>query len=325
MSLKTFCVLAVAVAAVGCGSDPEVMGGAGGAAGFGGTAGIGGTGGVGGTAGIGGMAGIGGTGGVGGTAGVGGTGGVGGQTLEEQFPGTDWNALEIIYPTSYSGFDGVHTFKLPMRVKCTNVPLSAWHASPASAVTFDADPDNADGVMVTIVEAVPEIKIGVVNSGLGGQAPIHVTIGTPAEWELGNFRYNNGADWSLNIAMPEAPPPNTKCTVCHTDNSSTGFNIQHTPTQLARASDQALVQIMTTGTKPADVPFRVLPATITFGFETFTNAQLYKEFHLWDGDAEHLKGMVLYLRSLTPKGQGCVMNPMTGMCEDVSSATDGCN
>jgi hypothetical protein len=299
---------------VGCGSDRGVMGGAGGAAGFGG---------VGGAAGV-----VGGAAGVGGVGGVGGAGGAGGAPtgIQAQFPNvTDWGAIEIVYPVNYSGYDGVHTFKVPMHVKCTSgTPLSAWHADPATAVSFDVDPstDVMNGVIVTILEPTAEITIAVVVDNLGGTAPLHVTIGTPAQWELGNTRYNTGKDWMLNLLMPMAPPPDTKCPVCHGANSSTGFDIMHTPTQLSRASDADITQIMTTGTKPDNVPFRVLPPTIMFGATTYTNAELYKMFHLWDPTGDQLVGMILYLRALTPTGQGCVNNPMTGMCENVPIANE---
>jgi hypothetical protein len=310
------------VVTVGCGGETPV--GDGGSGGVGGTAGIagagatGGVGGVGATGGAGGVGATGGGGGVGATGGDSGSGGGGAATLEEQFPEvTDWTALEIIYPASYSGFDGVHTFKVPMRVRCKPLPLSAWHAEPASAVTFDVDPENANGVMVTIVEGVQNVTIGVIDGTSGGTAPLTVTVGTPEQWALGETRYNTGSDWMLNIVAPMAPPPDTKCTVCHSENSSSGFDIQHTPTQASRISDMALTQIMTTGTKPKEVDFRVLPPTITFAGTTYTDAELYMMFHLWEATPDQLTGMILYLRSLTPTGQGCVNNPMTGECTDV--------
>jgi hypothetical protein len=317
--------LALVVAFTGCGGETTPMGagGAGGAAGVAGFGGMGATGGAGGVGATGGAGGVGATGGVGG---VGATGGVGGGdpgSFEDMFPAvTDWAALEIVYPASHSGFDGVHTFKVPMRVRCRTAPLdlSAWHADPATAVTFDVDPNNANGVMVTIVEGVPSITIAVVDGTMAGTAPLTVTVGTPEQWTLGETRYNTGSEWMLNILAPMAPPPDTKCTVCHGDNSSSGFDIQHTPTQAARISDASLVQIMTTGTKPADVPFRVIPEEgIMFAGTTYTPAELYMMFHLWQATEDQLTGMILYLRSLTPAGQGCVTNPQTNTCEDVEA------
>lgn len=330
-------VLAVMAAMVGCGGDS----GGGDNNNGGGTAGtVGGGAGITGVAGTTGAAGIGtGTAGTVGTAGTGtaGTGTDGGvdaavfgnagapavdmTTFQTMFPAvTNWDALELVYPTSYSGYDGVHTFKVPMRVKCnTTLPLTAWHAIPATAVTIDADPDQVGGVMITIVEPVTDITIGAIDGANGGLAPIKVTIGTDAQWKLGEQRYNNGSDWTLDVLNPMAPPPDTKCTVCHSANSSSGFDVAHTPTQCARISDEAMAQIMTTGTKPADVEFRVIPETIMFGTTTLTNVELYQMFHLWNTTEDSLRGMILYLRSLTPAGQGCVTNPITGTCEDVQA------
>jgi hypothetical protein len=354
MSCKKAClgVLALMMGLAGCGGEDTAGGGTAGT--MSGTSGVGG--GVAGTTATAGTVGTAGTTGVGtagataagsGTAGDGaaGTGIAGGvdptagangnvDTLKAKFPlVTDWAALEIVYPTSYSAFDGEHIFKVPFRVQCRpDLPVSAWSADPPSAVTFDAYNDDMGkplGVMVTIVEPVAEVFIAAVDGTMGGTAPLKITIGRPEQWAFGEERYNNGADWAgIDMTNPlntMAPPPDTKCTACHSENSAQGFDIQHTPTQLARASDDAITQIMTTGTKPADVPFRVLPEMITFGTMTLTNADLYKEFHLWEGTPDQLKGMILYLRSLTPTGQGCVMDPISGMCQDVEAdPNEGC-
>lgn len=334
LSKKTaWSALVIAATMAGCGGDAPAddnSGGSGtGASGNGGSGiGASGTGGASGSTNVG-QSGTGGTGGTGGMAGTGGVAGGGtagapeamiDDSLSAQFPEvTDWHALELIYPISHSGYDGVHTFKLPMRARCTPLPLTAWHSEPATAVAFDADPDNANGVMITIVEPVVDIMIAAVDGARGGQAELHVTVGTPEQWTLGETRYTTGSDWKLDILAPTAPPPDTKCTVCHSPNSSSGFDVAHTPTQCARISDEGMTQIMTTGSKPADVPFRVLPPTIDFAGMTYTDVELYKEFHLWDTTDDALKGMILYLRSLTPAGQGCVNNPLTGQCEDVEA------
>jgi hypothetical protein len=118
----------------------------------------------------------------------------------------------------------------------------------------------------------------------------------------------------LNLLAPVAPPPGS---VCHGDNASSGFDIRLTPTQAARISDTVLTEIMLAGTKPKEVDFRVLPATITFAAMTYTDVELYATFHLWQATPDQLMGMVLYLRSLPPDGTGCVHNPLTDTCDDV--------
>lgn len=244
-------------------------------------------------------------------------------TLEARFPNvTDWDALEIVHPLLFSGYDGVHTFKLPLRVRCTSVPLRAWVVEPAGAVTFAADPDNSSGVLATIAQPVASIRVAAINGSIAGVAVVRVTIGTPQQYALGADRFNNGASWMLNILDPTPPPPDTRCSECHSENSSTDFDIAITPTQIARVSDAELRAIFASGTKPSDVPYRVLPETMTFGTTTYTNAQLYEIFHDWNASQDALTGMALYLRSLTPRGAGCVTNPSTGLCEDVESNPD---
>jgi hypothetical protein len=197
-------------------------------------------------------------------------------------------------------------------------------STKSGQVHTDPNTEIMGGVILTILEPVADITIAVVVGDLGGTAPLHITVGTPTQWGLGDQRFNNGADWSLNLLMPMAPPPDMKCSVCHGANSNDGFDAPITPTQLSRASDVMLTAIITSGTKPADVPYRVLPPTIQFGTTTYTNDELYSQFHLWAATADQLTGMILYLRALTPTGQGCVKNPMTGQCENVPIANE-CN
>jgi hypothetical protein len=231
------------------------------------------------------------------------------EIVEMLDPDVDWTALTIVYPTMYSAHDGVHTFQVPAHVDGTTVELSGWTAIPATAVTFDADPETEGGVMITIVEPVEEITIAAAAGPIGGTAPLFVTVATPEDWARGEARYNNGVDYNLpmlNFAdlinpewMPPEPPDNLACNNCHTTGAKY-FEIQHTPTQAARLSNDDLVQILTTGTKPAGVEFRVLP-------EMFQH--LYEGFHTWEASEEEITGLIVYMRSLTPTGQGDILLP----------------
>lgn len=247
-------------------------------------------------------------------AGVGpiaGTGtGTGGAAAPEEMldPAVDWSALTIVYPTMYSAFDGEHTFQLPAYVDGATVELSDWTAIPSRAVTFDPDPESG-GVIITIVEPVEEITIAASSGMIGGTAPLHVTIATPEEWALGEARYNNGVDYDLPMLdfaqlidpnwQPPEPPDNLACNNCHTTGAKY-FEIQHTPTQAARFSDEELIRVFTEGIKPEGVGYSLLPPD----FE-----HLYVKFHTWVSPPEEQKGLVVYLRSLTPEGQGDVRLP----------------
>lgn len=329
-------IVVMSALAVGCGgSDEEPVGNAGasgssGAGGSGGSGGSSGTGsGEGGSSGTNGAAGTGVTGGNGGTGvsgmsgGMAGTGVIPGEpTKEEMFPDVqEWAALDIVYDTTYSAFDGVHPFKVPYHVMDSAVALADWFSIPAGAVSFDEDPDLADdggGVIATIVEYHPEIVIGVQSGMLGGTAPLFVTEATSAEWELGEARYDNGVDFDFpeltpaDFALllldptwsPPPPPENCSCISCH----STGakyFEVQHTPTQAARFSDDELIKILTMGTKPDGIGFRILPDMLG----SMTAEEIYADYHTWETTEDELKGLVVYLRSLAPTGQGDIKLP----------------
>lgn len=257
-------------------------------------------------------------------------------------PKVDWKALKLHYPIVYSAFDGVHKFQVPLQVEQATVELSGWSAIPSDAVQFDSDPDNK-GVMVTVLKYVPEVTIAARTNGstpLGGTAILHITQATPADWNLGEQRYTTGADFQLikeeslppelkgmdvtkltveklleilgpvkfaalvaelpaRIQNAEPPPSNLKCTNCHSLGAKY-FEVQHTPTQLAQVSDEALVKIFTEGMKPPGLPYRVLPADLQ---------SIYPEMHRWMATPEETKGLIVYLRALTPKGQGDILNP----------------
>lgn len=276
-----------------------------------------------GASGAGGASGTGVSGGTGGGGGGGGTVAPNEMTKEQRFPEvTDWAALEVVYTTAYTAFDGEHVFKVPFRVQDTEVPLSAWFSVPDGAVMFDEDTERSSaegpGVIVTVVAYHPEITIGAQSGMLGGTATLKVTQATPAEWEAGEARYDNGIDYDFPQFTPEqflmllldpnfmvpAPAPNTSCISCHSEGAKY-FEIQHTPTQIARFSDEELTTILTMGIKPAGIGFRILPAML--GGQT--NEEIYKEYHRWDGTEAEIKGLLVYLRSLTPTGQGDIKLP----------------
>jgi hypothetical protein len=225
-------------------------------------------------------------------------------------PNTDWDGLEVIFPAMYSAYDGVHDFKVPARVDGVSVELSDWEAIPSSAVTFDPDPEGG-GVMITVVEPVEEITIAVSSGGIGGTAPLRVTIADPADWDVGEARYYNGVDYmipELNFLdlfdpnwVPPEPPDNLACNNCHTTGAKY-FEIQHTPAQIGYISDDDLAVIFTQGMKPPGVSYSLLPPELE---------HLYPGFHTWEADESEIKGLVVYLRSLTPVLQGEITLPDT--------------
>jgi hypothetical protein len=239
------------------------------------------------------------------------------EVLDMLDPNVDWEALTIIFPTMYSAYDGVHTFQVPAHVDGMTVELSDWQAIPSDAVTFDPDPDVEGGVLITVQAAVEQITIAASAGPVGGTAALFTTAGTPEQWAAGEARYANGVDFELpsfediDISMfldpnytPPMPPGDLACNNCHTTGAKY-FEFQHSPTQAARFSDDDLTLILTMGKKPEGVGFRILPAMLG----SKTNEEVYAEFHKWEATEDEVRGLIIYLRSLTPTGQGDIRLP----------------
>jgi len=239
---------------------------------------------------------------------------------EELDKSVDWTALKLIYPTAFTAFDGEHQFKVPFYVDGATVELAGWSSIPSDAVTFDADPDGGmGGVIATVVKDVPEITIAARSDTIGGVALLNVTSATPEQWAAGEARYNNGKELDLMTMIdpamfaqllldpnwkPPSPPGDIACSNCHGLGAKL-LEVQHTPTQAARFSDDQLRAILTTGVKPDGVGLRVLPEMLF----NMTGAEVYKEFHTWDSTEEEIVGLIVYMRSLTPTGQGDILLP----------------
>jgi hypothetical protein len=236
--------------------------------------------------------------------------------------GVDWEALTVgladstgvVHPHMYSAWNGVQTFKLPARVEGATVDLSGWLAVPSAAVLFEEDPDSeAGGVMITVLDGVPEITIAAMTSDmlLGGAATLHVQVSTEASWVEGEARYNNGVDYTIPMLsftdlldpnyMPPEPPDDLACNNCHTTGAKY-FEIQHTPTQIGYISNADLITIFTMGMKPPGVAWSLIPEGLQ---------HLYVGFHTWEAPMDQQQSLIVYLRSLTPVVQGEVLIPDT--------------
>lgn len=225
---------------------------------------------------------------------------------------TDWTALRLIFPRMYSAHDGVHIFQVPARVDGVTVELEGWQAIPASAVSFDPDPDSEEGgVLITVLEPVSEVTIAASSGAVGGTAPLYITAATPEDWDVGEARYNNGIEYEMPMInlvdlfdpnyVPPETPDNLACNNCHTTGAKY-LEIQHTPSQIAYISDDNLETILLMGMKPDGITYSVLPPQLEY---------LYSEFHTWQASEQEVRGLIVYLRSLTPVNQGEIQVPDT--------------
>jgi len=238
---------------------------------------------------------------------------------------TTTNALTIAFNPMYSAFissTSQHKFLVPAIVTGISGATVTWSASDPTAVDFTPDPMTG-GTTITVHKSGP-ITITAQAGNLCGSAPLTVTQNTEADWSAGNGRYNNSNGLMSPFGMgrgdggmPMGPPPNgfrvpsptdpspfepadggpgPACTNCHGPTATMGiFNgIEHTPEQTAGFSDQELTDIIVNGIIPDGGYYD--PSIIPYQFWQF--------FHKWrDMTPDQQKGIVCYLRSLTPTKQ----------------------
>ncbi len=248
------------------------------------------------------------------------------------------NGLTLRFNPMYSGYDGVHQYQIPALVTGVDPASVTWGASDPTMVAFST---YVRGIMITTKKAGTVQITATVTSGgktTCGSAPLTITQYTPAEWQLGHDRYNNGnalgvgslltqfdasipdggldgsfdagADAGNCPALPagfsnpfESPP--AACTNCHgaVGNGQlfgrTLFSdVSHTPEQTGGYNESELTGLFMTGTVPPG------------GY--FDNSIIcYTDWHAahqWTdiNTPAAQKGMNAYLRSLTPAQQlGC--------------------
>jgi hypothetical protein len=265
------------------------------------------------------------------TGATGGTGAAGGGAV-------DANATEIHlnFTPMYSAFGGTHTYQIPVTID--GAALDPAGTDPVNTDTVmwivdkkfvqaDPFPDIKGAVMLTTKAAGTTMVTMTANTKNGhkvkGVSTLKITEATDADWEMGQARYDNGV--SINFGMfgmmgmmgmggaaggaAPAGPPNpaniismipkdASCGNCH--NNTTGLTVEHTPLQTGGYSDEQLIKIFTMAEKPMGAKFnspflKMLPTDFA--------AQIYTMLHQWSISAEVQKGIVLKLRSITPKAQ----------------------
>jgi mono/diheme cytochrome c family protein len=192
----------------------------------------------------------------------------------DAFPEIEASNIEIsVLPDlSYSGFDGVHTFQIPIAVynhdpKDLTVELSDPSLADVAPATF-ANPqaDNGRYYLVTTKKAGDGV-ITIKSRGKSATSKLKVKAYPAGQWEAGETRYRAAGNGQK------------ACAECH----EAADGADHSPTTLAFSEDQALEVTITTGIKSGNVPI--------------TRVQ-----HRWTATDTELKGLVTFLRGLPPKG-----------------------
>lgn len=241
------------------------------------------------------------------------------------------NALKLSFSPMYSAFDGVRDYQLPVTLEAAAYDPKGTDPVDLDSVRWTVDkkfatqqeyPELPAGVLLTTKSAGKTIVTaeGRSKSGrrLQGTAVLNISKADPAEWELGEARYNDQVP-----LMPSDPaeqealanmglvPINrdASCANCHNSNGNGGglvspelggVSIEHTPQQTAGYTDEDLIRIFTMGAKPMGAK---LHSPIFMGIPEFYAEMYYKMLHTWNIAPEVERGIVYKLRSLTPKTQ----------------------
>jgi hypothetical protein len=215
--------------------------------------------------------------------------------------------LTIAFSPMYSAFDGTHTFQVPALVVGSNSQVT-WSAD-ATMVGMQSDPERSNEVLITMLK--PGVTLINVNSADGqcGSAPLTIDSALESDWEIGNARYNDGKSLHLAAAanggtgspLESATGGGPACTSCHGETATNGpfTDVSHTPEQTGGYSDADLLNIILHGTFPPGAYFDT--SIVTY--------PAWMNFHRWDDiTSDQQKGIIVYLRSLTPAPQKGMVN-----------------
>ena len=253
--------------------------------------------------------------------------------------------LTIAFNPMYSAFDdNAHEFQVPVKVtgasgKLTvktepdgfvqtkphpeGIMLVTQKAGECMVIITDADGNSGKAKLVVTQNGPDDVNIGkeryangidAFNLPEGGlRLPEGGFPGLPeGGFPEGGFpRFGEGG-----VRFPEGGlgimrNANAACTFCHIPEGAPAENmmmgqvdVEHTPQQTAGYSDEDLIAIFTMAKKPMGAPYRIVNGG---GLIPDSVAQtIYARFHTWEVAPETQKGIVAYLRSLTPKQQAAI-------------------
>jgi hypothetical protein len=210
--------------------------------------------------------------------------------------------LFVAFNPMYSAFipptgGNNHTFQVPAIVVGSTGKVT-WSAD--SSMVQLAPGDHPNGVMIQTLQA-GDVTINLQSDdGKCGSAQLHISSFTESDWQIGNDRYNNyqrlptsSVDGGSPYEQGGSAPA---CNSCHgvTAVNSIFVDVAHTPEQTGGFSDEDLINIVVNGIVPDGGYFD----------RTIVPYAGWQYFHRWsDIGPDKQKGIVAYLRSLTPSPQ----------------------
>ena len=235
--------------------------------------------------------------------------------------------LTVSFSPMYSAFDGKHPFQVPAVVRGSNGNV-VWSAD-ATMVKMQSDPERPNEVLITMskpgaviinVQTVDDPDAAVPTPPKCGSSLLTITQAAESDWEIGSARYNNGKSVHLagsTTATTGSPLEQSNggpaCTNCHGEaaTNSVFTDVSHTPEQTGGFSDDDLLGIILRGTFPDGGFFdpTIVPYASWMGFHRWT-----------DITPDQQKGIIVYLRSLTPAPQKG--EPNFGAYDNIDSGPD---
>jgi hypothetical protein len=221
--------------------------------------------------------------------------------------------LKVVFSPMYTSWDMEHRFQIPAVVKGASLTACSagqglcatditWSASDDSLVTLAADPTTG-GIMMTVASSNPRLMIAGPSvpvtitaqdvNGQSGTAQLNIVpSGEEDDWHDGALRYENGVDVRTGTATPNMM---AACTNCHGPTATMRMfkDIAHTPEQIGGFSDMDLDNIIRKGVVPPGGYFD----------SNIISMDQWHGLHQWQMTDEELRGLIVYLRSLTPTPQ----------------------
>jgi hypothetical protein len=229
--------------------------------------------------------------------------------------------LTVAFNPMYSAYDGTHTYAIPAVVYGSNGKVT-WSAD-STMVGMQADTERPNEVLIQTLKAGDVIINVQSDDGKCGSAPLFVSQAAVSDWEIGNARYNDGQ--SLHLAAGASPGNKSPleqgggsgpaCTSCHGETATNGpfTDVSHTPEQTGGFSDDDLLNIILRGDFPDGGYFD--KSIVTYA--------AWHNFHRWaDITSDQQRGIITYLRSLTPRNQKGQVN-FNAFDTDSGSGDDG--
>jgi hypothetical protein len=212
--------------------------------------------------------------------------------------------IDIGFSPMYSAFAEGHTFQVPAVVDGIKASSITWSASDPSMVDLTpyTDKNGLSGVLVTTRKA-GTVDIIATAGTLCGKSNLTISAATADDWMIGSARYNNGVVLQRGMGGGlggglrggDAGAPEVACTNCHGDTATAlqFKTVAHTPQQTGGFTDAELMNIFRNGMVPPGGYFD----------EKIVRQVDWERFHRWPMTDEQAKGIIVYLRSLTPTAQ----------------------